>query len=170
MTPKQQRFCEEYLVDLNATQAAIRAGYSAKTARRIASENLTKPDIAKRIDKLTGERSQRIGRDADDVIRRLWQIVEADVTDAFSADGLPVNPTDIPERLKAALASIKLGDSFEIKTNDRLKALELLGKHYGLFVDRSEVDVRAAAQVKIYLPANGREAPSKEVIEDAKCS
>ena len=57
MTPKQKLFAQEYLVDLNATQAAIRAGYSKKTARKIGQENLTKPDIAKEIEKGKGERA-----------------------------------------------------------------------------------------------------------------
>lgn len=61
MTPKQKLFCKEYLVDLNATQAAIRAGYSARTANRIAQENLTKPDISEAIQKAMAERSEKIG-------------------------------------------------------------------------------------------------------------
>lgn len=76
---KQQRFVEEYLVDLNATQAAIRAGYSARTANRIASENLSKPDIASAIQTARAEMSERTRRTVDDVmadIRRRGQLAE----------------------------------------------------------------------------------------------
>ena len=71
MTPKQERFCVEYLVDLNATQAAIRAGYSEKTARSVGCENLTKPDISDRIAALQEERQARTLVTADDVVRGL---------------------------------------------------------------------------------------------------
>ena len=82
MTPKQKRFCEEYLVDLNATQAAVRAGYSPASAASIGSENLIKPEIRARIDKAQAERSKRTGINADRVLRELGRI-------AF------VNPKDV---------------------------------------------------------------------------
>lgn len=78
LTPKQQRFVDEYLIDLNATQAAIRAGYSEKTAYSIGDENLKKPDIKKAIEKAQQERQKRTLVTQDDVIRGLlteaeWQ-------------------------------------------------------------------------------------------------
>jgi len=71
LTPKQQIFCTEYLVDLNATKAAIRAGYSNKTARFIATENLSKPNVAQRIAELKEKRNERVLIQADDVVREL---------------------------------------------------------------------------------------------------
>lgn len=68
LSAKQEQFCREYLVDLNATQAAIRAGYSAKTANRIASENLSKPDIMERVAELKQERIEKVARTAQDVL------------------------------------------------------------------------------------------------------
>ncbi len=65
MTPKQQRFVDEYLIDLNATQAAIRAGYSKKTARAVGSENLTKPDIRAAVAEAQQARSERTKIGAD---------------------------------------------------------------------------------------------------------
>ena len=65
MTKKQKRFCEEYLIDLNATQAAIRAGYSAVSANKIAAENMAKPDIGAYIEKAMDERSKRTGKNGD---------------------------------------------------------------------------------------------------------
>lgn len=78
LTPKQQRFVDEYLIDLNATQAAIRAGYSEKTAYSIGDENLKKPDIKKAIEQAQQERQKRTLVTQDDVIRGLlteaeWQ-------------------------------------------------------------------------------------------------
>lgn len=76
LTPKQQRFCEEYLVDLNATQAAIRAGYSEKTANRIASENLSKPDIQQYIKEKQAEARNRTSITVDFVLNGIKEIAE----------------------------------------------------------------------------------------------
>ena len=81
LTPKQQRFVEEYLCDLNATQAAIRAGYSAKTAEVIGHENLRKPNIQSEIDKVLANRSARTEITADKVLKRWWDIATADPND-----------------------------------------------------------------------------------------
>lgn len=75
VSPKQVRFVEEYLVDLNATQAAVRAGYSQKTARSVGSENLTKPDIAQAIATAQAKRSERVGITADLILQGLWENV-----------------------------------------------------------------------------------------------
>ena len=74
MTKKQQLFCEEYLIDLNATQAAIRAGYKPESAGSVGSENLKKPEIRARIDKAMAERSKRTGVNADRVVRELARV------------------------------------------------------------------------------------------------
>ncbi len=79
LTDKQEMFCREYLIDLNATQAAIRAGYSEKTVNRTGSENLSKPDIVQRIVDLKSGRNDRVEVNADYVLRRLVEIDEMDV-------------------------------------------------------------------------------------------
>ena len=79
MTPKQERFCEEYLVDLNATQAAIRAGYSEKTAKDIACQNLAKLNIQERIAGLRKEQSERTQITADRVVEELKYIGLANI-------------------------------------------------------------------------------------------
>lgn len=76
LTPRQQRFVDEYLIDLNATQAAIRAGYSAKTARSVGSENLTKPDIAAAINRTMGQRAEKLEITAASITARLMQIAD----------------------------------------------------------------------------------------------
>ncbi len=155
MTRKQKRFCEEYQIDLNATQAAIRAGYSPESAGSIGSELLKKPEIRARIDKAMAERSKRTGINADRVLQELGKIAfvnAADVIDMNNAtikDGADRDDT-------AAIASVKVkvisgangeGVEREIRLADKLKALELCGRHLGMFNDK--LDLTGAATVQI---------------------
>ena len=80
-TEKQRRFVDEYLVDLNATQAAIRAGYSERSASAIGCENLSKPELADAISMAQAERSSRTKVTADDVLRELWRIATTSSSD-----------------------------------------------------------------------------------------
>lgn len=143
LTAKQRRFCEEYLIDLNATQAAIRAGYSAQTANRIASENLSKPDIQSRIEKLMVERSQRTAINQDKVIQELSKIAFSNISDYLKVEDNRVEVFDtdkIKQEMLAVIAEIKQTDSkLSIKLHDKLKALELLGRHLGMFKDKLEI-------------------------------
>lgn len=138
MTKKQKRFIEEYLIDLNATQAAIRAGYSPDTAKSIGSENLTKPDIKAQIARAMAERSRRTGVNADRVIMELAKIAFVNANDVIDAETATLKPDALPEDT-AAIQSVKVktfgedGLEREIKMADKLKALELLGKHLGMF-------------------------------------
>ena len=144
MTKKQKRFIEEYLIDLNATQAAIRAGYSPDTAKSIGSENLTKPDIKAQIARAMAERSRRTGVNADRVIMELAKIAFVNANDVIDAETATLRPDALPEDT-AAIQSVKVktfgedGLEREIKMADKLKALELLGKHLGMFRDKLEV-------------------------------
>lgn len=144
MTKKQKRFVEEYLIDLNATQAAIRAGYSPDTAKSIGSENLTKPDIQARIAKAMAERSKRTGVNADRVVTELAKIAFVNASDVIDADTATLRSDAAPEDT-AAIQSVKVktfgedGLEREIKMADKLKALELLGKHLGMFKDKVEL-------------------------------
>ena len=144
MTKKQKRFIEEYLIDPNATQAAIRAGYSPDTAKSIGSENLTKPDIKAQIARAMAERSRRTGVNADRVIMELAKIAFVNANDVIDAETATLKPDALPEDT-AAIQSVKVktfgedGLEREIKMADKLKALELLGKHLGMFRDKLEV-------------------------------
>lgn len=144
MTKKQKRFVEEYLIDLNATQAAIRAGYSPDTAKSIGSENLTKPDIQARIAKAMAERSKRTGVNADRVVAELAKIAFVNAEDVIDAETATVKP-DAAREDTAAIQSVKVktfgedGLEREIKMADKIKALELLGKHLGMFKDKVEL-------------------------------
>lgn len=147
MTAKQKRFCEEYLIDLNATQAAIRAGYSPETAKSVGSENLTKPDLRARIDREIAERSRRTGVSADRVVRELAKLAFVKATDIIDPVTATVRDT-ASEEDKACIAAVKYkassGESSdsverEIRLCDKLKALELLGRHLGMFSDKLTV-------------------------------
>ena len=128
LTAKQARFAEEYLVDLNATQAAIRAGYSERSAKAIGHENLTKPDLAARISELVEERNERVRFDADSVLSRLVQMDRADIAELFRADGRPLPLHETPEAARRLIASIEYGQNgVKIRLVDRLRVLELIG-------------------------------------------
>ena len=147
MTKKQRRFTEEYLIDLNATQAAIRAGYSPDTAYSIGQENLKKPEIKTRIAKAMAERSRRTGVNADRVGMELAKIAFVNANDMIDVDAATKKPDAAPEDT-AAIQSVKVktfgedGLEREIKMADKLKALELLGKHMGMFKDKVELSGR----------------------------
>lgn len=136
LQPQQQRFVDEYLIDLNATQAAIRAGYSAKTAQVIGSENLRKPLIKAAIDQALSKRSQETQIDAAWVLKRLAAEADADVADLYDADGTLLPVTKWPKIWRQGLvAGVKTavtndGVAFvEVKLSDRVRRLELIGKH-----------------------------------------
>lgn len=138
LTAKQQRFVDEYLIDLNATQAAIRAGYSEKTAFSIGTENLRKPLIQKAIQQRKQAREQRTEITQDRVIQELAAIGFARSTDyarIVPGGGVDfVSTDDLTESQKAAVVSIKeTQNGTEIRLADKLKALELIGKHLGMF-------------------------------------
>ena len=141
MTKKQVRFVEEYLVDLNATQAAIRAGYSSATAASIGSENLKKPEIRACVDARLAILAKRTGVNEGRVLRELAKMAFVNPADIVDFDTGMIRE-DATMDDTATIASIKVkrmpsphGDGIEreIKVGDKLKALELLGKHLGLF-------------------------------------
>jgi phage terminase small subunit len=144
LTDRQKRFVEEYLIDLNATQAAIRSGYSPVTAQQIAAENLLKPVISGAIMKAMAERSRRTGITADRVIRELAKIGFANITDVVNMSEVTVED-DANRDDTAAIHSIKARHiptengnivEREIKMYDKSKALEQLGRHLGIFNDK----------------------------------
>ncbi|WP_373264534.1 terminase small subunit [Hungatella hathewayi] len=144
MTQKQKRFIEEYLIDLNATQAAIRAGYSPDTAQQTGSENLSKPVIRAQIDRAMAERSKRTGVNAERVIQELAKIAFVNAAEVIDPKTATVKEDALPEDT-AAIQSVKVktfgedGLEREIKMADKIKALELLGKHLGMFQNNVNV-------------------------------
>lgn len=149
LSPKQERFTEEYLIDLNATQAAIRAGYSVRTANEQGSRLLSNVSVRARIDETLAERSRRTGINQDRVIRELARLAFVNAPDVINMDEAMIRADASPDDT-AAIASVKVkripgeaGDGVEreIRLADKLKALELLGKHLGMFSDRLAVDI-----------------------------
>lgn len=158
LTPKMTLFCEEYLVDLNATQAAIRAGYSAKTASEQGARLLANVRVAAHVADLMAERSKRTQITADRVLREYEIIAFGTLDDVAPWDeqGPHLIPSaDLPREKRAMVSSIKVkrerewrgkGDNaepwdvetMEIKPWDKLNALEKLGKHLGMWSDKVE--------------------------------
>lgn len=148
MTKKQKRFVEEYLIDLNATQAAIRAGYSPDTAQQMGSENLSKPVIKNAIDKAIAERSCRTGINQDRVIQEIAKLAFLNPIDVIDMDEATIKG-EANRDDTACIASVKVKvipsedgniTEREVKTYDKLKALELLGKHLGMFTDKLKME------------------------------
>lgn len=136
LTPRQRRFVDEYLIDLNGTQAAIRAGYSQKTARQIGQKLLTKVDIQQAISAAQVERQKRTELTADEVIRDLREVRDVclgrksvKVVEVVKFEG-EATPHEV--------------DALVFDANGANKALELLGKHIGMFGDR--IDMTSGGQ------------------------
>lgn len=152
LTPKQSRFVAEYLIDLNATQAAIRAGYSRHTARSQASDLLTVPDIQVAIKQSADERAARTETNADWVLKRLRDEADADIADCYSEHGVlrPIDEWPLIWRTGLMVAietedleveGSKVGVVRKVKQSDRIKRLELIGRHVGVQAFKDSVDV-----------------------------
>ena len=149
MTEKQKRFVEEYLIDLNATQAAIRAGFSVRTANEQGSRMLANVSISKAIASAMAERSRRTGVNQDRVVLELAKIAFVNASDVINTEDATVKEDADPDDT-AAIQSVRVkifptkdGDGIEreVKLEPKLKALELLGKHLGMWNDKLDVNV-----------------------------
>lgn len=129
LTEKQKRFCDEYLIDLNATQAAIRAGYSKKTANRTGPENLSKPVIKAYIDAKMAEKDAELIAAQDEVMRHLTAAMRGEITEEVV----------VVEGTGEGCSDARIVDK-QISARDRLRAAELLGKRYQLFTDKIDMD------------------------------
>jgi phage terminase small subunit len=155
LTEKQQRFANEYLIDLNATQAAIRAGYSPRTAEQQGSRLLSNVKVRAYIDECMAELSRRTGVNQERIIRELARIAFVNPSDVVDMNEATLKPY-ATEDDTAAIASVKVktiptqdgtGVEREIRFVDKIKALELLGKRFGMWLDRQQVDVQGAVQI-----------------------
>ncbi len=150
LTPKQELFCKEYIIDLNATRAAIASGYSKKTANRIGPENLSKLVIQEYIKELNKKREQRTEITGDMVIKELAKTAFMQEADFYDDDGAVKKLSELTDEQKAGLSSygyksIHIGDGEYVevpvfKAQDKTKSLELLGRHFGLFNDKLKVE------------------------------
>ncbi|MBI6912487.1 terminase small subunit [Pseudomonas juntendi] len=139
MTAKRHRFVAEYLKDLNATQAAIRAGYAKKGAKDQAYALMQDPEVAAAIAAAMEERNKRLQVDADYVLQRLTEIDQLDLVDIFDLDGklMPVRQWPLIWRQMVKEVDMKTG---KVKFHDKLRALELIGKHVNVNAFREQVN------------------------------
>lgn len=146
LTDKQKAFVAEYLVDLNATQAAIRAGYSEKNAARIAVDLLNKNQVSEAIQQAQAHREKRTMVTQDRVVTELAKIAFGDARAVMEWGPKGVilrSSADLTDDEAAGVAEVsetttKDGGSLKLKRHDKVKALELLGRHLGLFTDKME--------------------------------
>lgn len=148
LSEQRQRFVDEYLIDLNGTQAAIRAGYSVKTAQEQSSRLLSNVMVQEAISKAMAERSKRTGINQDRVVLELAKIALVKMTDIVDRQGR-IKDSATDDDL-ACIESIKYKESesdtgssveMEVKIASKIKALELLGKHLGMWNDKLDVNI-----------------------------
>lgn len=151
LAPQQQRFCEEYLVDLNGTQAAIRAGYSVRTAQEQASRLLSNVMVQAEVERLAAARSQRTQITADRVLQEIARLAFVDVRKLFDGNRLK-DLSALDDDTAAALASVEIDELYEyvdghrhsigqtkkVKVWNKTENLKLLAQHLRLLVERHE--------------------------------
>lgn len=146
---RQQRFVEEYMIDLNATQAAIRAGYSCKYADRQAHLLRINDNVAAAISVAIAERSKRTGITADRVLMEVARVAFANITDVVNLDeaavkrGSHADDTAAIQSIKVKHIITKEGENVlerEVKLHDKIKSLDLLARHLGLYNDKMQIN------------------------------
>jgi phage terminase small subunit len=152
LTAKEELFCKEYLVDLNGAAAARRAGYAKKHARSIAFQCLERPDVREVIRKGMAERAKRVEMTADKVLVDLADIAQTDLTQVVQIKHGQVYVTDtdlLPENVRRCITEISATPAgIRIKFTDRVKALELLGRHLAMFSDNLNLHDKRAKPVE----------------------
>jgi len=160
LRPKQEMFVKEYLIDLNATQAAIRAGYSIKTAEVIGYENLNKPHIAETIQEAMAKRSLRTEITADNVLRELAKIGFGNIQRCYTPEGrlIPIHEmdadvsatiTEVTEKFVSKSEEDDVVLERKYKVADKRAALVDLGRHLKLFTDKSETELSGGLTINI---------------------
>ena len=147
LTARQTRFVEEYLIDLNATAAAKRAGYSEKSAYSLGQRLLKHPGVAEAVDAAIQERTERLGLQADDVVLELRRIAFSDIIDYMEWDSSTVRVKkshEIPTEARRAIAGMtrSANGSVQVKLHGKVRALEMLAKHLGMYEIRREPSSR----------------------------
>lgn len=166
LTDKQKLFCKEYLVDLNATQAAIRAGYSADSASVIGSETLGKPYIQEEVQRLMEKRSKRTEITADRVLKELARIGFADHRNIISVDDggnvIATPSSALSDDDAACISEIsQTKDGIKIKLHDKLGALDKIGKHLKLFTEVADINHKYNIMGKIIAEPVGVQPPGQ---------
>ncbi len=153
LTDQQLLFCKEYLKDLNATQSAIRAGYSEKTAQEQSSRLLSNVMVQSEIQRSFDKRANKIEVNADFVLGELLKLANSDLRKLFNDDGALKPQSEWPDDIAVAVSSVEIDEIWEgfgadrvvigqnkkVKFWDKTKSLEMLGRHLKLFTDKIEV-------------------------------
>ena len=167
LAEKQATFVQEYLIDLNATQAAIRAGYSPGSAARYAVELLNKTHVAEAIKKAMQERNQRVEISQDRILEELARIAFGDLRDAvtWGKEGVKLRESaELTEDQAAAISEVgetvtKEGGSTRIKRHDKVKAIELLMRHKGMLNDK----LNLSGELNVSALGKGRERAKERI-------
>lgn len=152
LTPKQEKFCREYIISMNFYEAALKAGYTESIAKSNSQEFLSHAGIRKRLKELQAPTVARLEMTADQVLTELYRIATCDIGEAFNEDGSMKMVHQIPENVRRAIQAVEIEQLFDgvgkdriqightkrIKFWDKNKALEMLGKHFRLLTDRVE--------------------------------
>jgi Phage terminase, small subunit len=152
LTAKQEKFCNEYLIDLNATQAAIRAGYSEKTAAVIGAQNLIKLNIANFIQEKQKELQEETGITQKRVLEEYAKIAFSDIRQMFDGNNMLLSLKDVPDDIAACLSSVEvdqlwgasmdgkvqIGETKKVKVWNKINALDSLARHFGMFEKDNE--------------------------------
>ena len=154
LTAKQRRFCDEYLTDMNAAQAAIRAGYSKKTAKQIGQENLTKPDLQKYIAERMKQKESELIADQDEVLRYLTAVMRREMKESVVVTLNEKNSFYAPDetgtmRKQTVEKEVPRVIQIPARLSDANRAAEMLGKAHGIFTDRVEVDADMELNITI---------------------
>lgn len=149
LTPRQQRFCEEYVIDFNGTQAAIRAGYTSSSAGAQAHYLLKNPNIRDYIEELKGAKRRQVEVRSDRILQALETMTYADATGFYDDNGDLLPPSEWPEELRILVSGIEQTEVVDpagnrrivrkIKLIDKMRAVEMLAKHKALLTDKVEV-------------------------------
>lgn len=153
LTARQERFVEEYMIDLDAKNAAIRAGYSARSAKTLGPRLTKMKNVAARIEEEKAKRARRTGITAERVLRELAQLAFFDASKCLGMLNGDMEKMEELERETASIAAIKIGKGgIEIRFHDKTRALELLGRHMGIFREegagREEIQVELGSGVE----------------------
>ena len=160
LTDRQRRFVDEYLIDLNGTQAAIRAGYSQATANEQAARLLANVSVRSQVDQRIADRAQRTEITQDRVLQELARLAFVDLRKAYNEDGTLKKPHELDDDTAAAMAGLEtvttaIGDvedpatlaTKKVKTWDKKGALELCMRHLGMLNDKIKVDANVTGGV-----------------------
>ncbi|MGL5436605.1 MAG: terminase small subunit [Lachnospiraceae bacterium] len=163
LTKKQKLFVEEYLIDLNATQAAIRAGYSERTSYSMGQRLLKNVEIQNELQERMKQREQRTEITQDRVLQELAKLGFLDIRRFYDDDGKPKDITMLDDSTAACIAGLEVLEEYEgsgddrrfvgyvkkYKLTDKIKALELIGRHLGMFKDKTEISGDLGLRIQV---------------------